>query len=64
MNDRVIAWVSAGAASAIAGKLAQRKYGDRVVFANPEGVYITNGTYDKDATAATVRIWVVARSTA
>lgn len=33
MNDRVIAWVSAGAASAIAGKLAQRKYGSRVVFA-------------------------------
>lgn len=33
MNDRVIAWVSAGAASAIAAKLAQRKYGDRVVFA-------------------------------
>lgn len=30
---RVIAWVSAGAASAIAGKLAQAKYGERVVFA-------------------------------
>lgn len=32
-GPRVIAWVSAGAASAIAGKLAQRKYGERVVFA-------------------------------
>lgn len=32
MADRVVVWVSAGAASAIAGKLAQRKHGD-VVFA-------------------------------
>ena len=30
---RVIAWISAGAASAIAGKMALQKYGDRVVFA-------------------------------
>ena len=30
---RVIVWTSAGAASAVAGKLAQAKYGERVVFA-------------------------------
>lgn len=32
-EPRVIAWVSAGAASAIAAKLALREYGDRVIFA-------------------------------
>jgi hypothetical protein len=43
VEPRVIAWVSAGAASAIAGKLAQRKYGDRVVF-----VYCDTGSEHSD----------------
>jgi hypothetical protein len=33
MDSRVVAWVSAGAASAIAAKLALKKYGDRVTLA-------------------------------
>lgn len=43
MSNRVVAWVSAGAASAIAGKLAQRKYGDAVVF-----VYCDTGAEHAD----------------
>lgn len=33
MNRRVVVWFSCGAASAVAGKLAQEKYGNDVIFA-------------------------------
>jgi hypothetical protein len=33
MKRRVVVWFSCGAASAVAGKLAQEKYGDDVIFA-------------------------------